>query len=134
MGGQCENEAQAMSCWNLAYLVLWEIHIIKSCILIVTTHKVSSFFYVTPEGHNVNLSAQKPTTFYVQWCTIILRPNIGLCRRCWNLLMYTAMIYWYSREGSSWKTIVPLRTLSWHCKEGQLNLPLLPGPLGKHLR
>ena len=67
----------------------------------------------------LELSTQKLTTFYVQWCTIILRPKIGLCRRCWNLLMYTARVYWYSRE-SPWKSIVPLRPLNWLCKQGQL--------------
>ena len=42
----------------------------------------------TPEGYNMNICVQKVTTFYVQWCQIILRSNIELCRRCWNLLMF----------------------------------------------
>ena len=42
----------------------------------------------TPEGYNMNICVQKVTTFYVQWCQIILRPNIELCRRCWNLLIF----------------------------------------------
>ena len=75
----------------------------------------------TPEVYNLNLFAQKLTTFYVQSCMVILWPKIGLCRRCRNLLMHTAMIYWYSRKGP-WKSIVslrPLRPLSWLTKQGQ---------------
>ena len=69
---------------------------------------------------------------------IILRTNIGTCRGCWSLSMYTAMVYWYSRKDyvplwprehhlphttSIWNvklptSLHPMKTCNWHWSLG----------------
>ena len=54
-----------------------------------------------------------PKAYNFSYTIIYSNPKtkIRLCKRCWSLLLHSAMIHWYSRK-VPWKLIVPLRSLS----------------------
>ena len=70
-----------------AWLTIFEINSMQVCLFVFERFSSIVIRKNTWRLH-LNLTTQKVTTFPIQWCKIILGPNIELCRRCWHLLIF----------------------------------------------